>query len=52
MVVAMRTSRPWERYAWVAGIVFVIALVAESVVAAGVGLNQDDSAAKIVSRAP
>jgi Domain of unknown function (DUF4386) len=45
----MRTLRSWERYAWVAGIVFVIALVAESVVATGVGLKQDDSAAKIAS---
>jgi hypothetical protein len=49
MVVAMRTSRAWERYVWAAGIVFVVALVAESVVATGVGLTQDDSAAKIVS---
>ncbi len=45
----MRSSRAWERYAWVAGIVFVIALVAESVVATGLGLSQDDSAAKIAS---
>jgi hypothetical protein len=49
MVLAMRTARPWERYAWVAGIVFVIALVAESVVGATIGLSQDDSAAKIAS---
>jgi uncharacterized protein DUF4386 len=41
--------RAWERYAWAAGIVYVIALVAESVVAIGVGLTQEDSAAKIVS---
>jgi len=45
----MRPSSAWERYAWVAGIVFVIALVAESVVAVGVGVNQDDSAAKIAN---
>ena len=37
----------WERYGWVAGIVFVIALVAEIVVAVGVKLSQNDSAAKI-----
>jgi Domain of unknown function (DUF4386) len=37
----------WERYAWVAGIVFVIVLVAEVVVATGVGLTENDSAAKI-----
>jgi hypothetical protein len=49
MVVAMRTARAWERYVWTAGIVFVIALVAESVVATGVGLSQNDSAAKIAS---
>jgi hypothetical protein len=49
IVVAARTSRPWERYAWTAGIVYVIALVAESVVAIGVGLTQNDSAAKMAS---
>ena len=49
MVVAMGTSRAWERYAWAAGIVFVVALVAESVVATGVGLTQNDSAAKMAS---
>ena len=49
MVVAMQTSRAWERYAWAAGIVFVIALVAEIVVALGVALTQNDSAAKIAN---
>jgi Domain of unknown function (DUF4386) len=49
IVVAVRTSRPWGRYAWAAGIVYVIALVAESVVAIGVGLTQNDSAAKMAS---
>ena len=49
IVVAARTSRKWERYAWVAGIVYVIALLAEIVVALGVGLTQSDSAAKIAS---
>ncbi len=44
---AARTSGPWQRYAWLAGVVFVIALVAESVVATVVGINQDDLAAKI-----
>jgi hypothetical protein len=29
MVAATRTSTAWERYAWVAGIVFVVAIVAE-----------------------
>jgi hypothetical protein len=38
----------WEKYAsWVAGILFVIALVAVIVVAFGVPASQDDSAAKI-----
>ena len=46
---AARTSRPWERYAWAAGILYVIALLAEIVVALGVGLTQNDSAAKIAS---
>jgi hypothetical protein len=39
----------WERYAWAAGIVYVIALVAESVVALGVGLTQNDSAGKMAT---
>jgi len=33
MVAATRASTAWERYAWVAGTVFFIALVAEAVVA-------------------
>jgi hypothetical protein len=45
-------SRRWVRYAWAAGIVYVIALVAEIVVAAGVGLTANDSAAKIASGLP
>jgi hypothetical protein len=47
VVVPTRTTGSWERRAWVAGILFVLALVAESVVSAGVGLNQDDSVGKI-----
>jgi hypothetical protein len=43
----IRITRAWERYAWVSGIVFVVALLAESVVAIGIGLTQNDSAAKI-----
>lgn len=39
----------WEQYAWGAGIVFVVALLAESVVATGAGLTQNNSAAKIAS---
>jgi len=49
IVVAARTSSRWGRYAWAAGIVYVIALVAEVVVAASVGLTQNDSAAKMAS---
>ncbi len=39
----------WERYAWAAGVLFVVALVAEIVVALGVALTQNDSAAKIAN---
>ena len=50
MVAATRTSSAWERYAWVAGIVYVVALVAESVVGVlGGGLSQNSSAAKIAN---
>jgi hypothetical protein len=49
VVIATRLSSAWERYAWVAGIVFGIALVADIAVAWGVGVNQDDSAAKIAN---
>lgn len=42
-------SRPWVRYAWAAGIVYVVALVAEIVVALGVGLSANDSAGKITT---
>lgn len=38
-----------ERYAWVAGILFVVALGSEVTIAIGIPLNQDDSAAKIAS---
>jgi len=46
---ATRTSPTWERYAWVAGILYVLAVVAESAVGLGVGINQNDSAAKIAT---
>jgi hypothetical protein len=49
MVVARRSSDAWERYAWAAGIVFVVALGAEVVVAVGVPASQTDSAAKIAN---
>ena len=43
----MSTGRVWERRAWAAGIVFVVALLGEAVISAGIPINQDDSAAKI-----
>jgi hypothetical protein len=50
MAGATRTSSAWERYAWVAGILYVIALVAETVVGLlGGAVSQNDSAAKIAS---
>jgi hypothetical protein len=49
VVVATRTSGPWERYVWAAGILFVLALVAEVVISAAIPVNQDDSAAKIAN---
>jgi len=50
MVAATRTSSAWERYAWVAGILYVIALVAETVVGLlGGSVSQNDSAAKIAN---
>ena len=50
MVAATRTSSAWERYAWVAGILYVIALVAETVVGLlGGGLSQNASATKIAN---
>jgi hypothetical protein len=49
-VVATRASSAWERYAWVAGILYVIALVAETVVGLlGGSVSQNDSAAKIAN---
>ena len=48
-VVATRPSSAWDRYAWVAGILFVVALAAETVVAGGLGASLNDSAAKIAN---
>ena len=45
MVAATRTSSAWERYAWVAGILYVIALVAVSVVELLGGSHQQPDAA-------
>ncbi len=50
MVAATRTNSAWERYAWAAGILYVIALAAETVVGVlGGGLSQNASAAKIAN---
>ena len=46
-VTSGRTASVWERRAWAAGIVFVVALLAEAVISAGLPINQDDSATKI-----
>jgi hypothetical protein len=40
-------ANAWERRAWAAGIVFVVALLAEAVISTALPINQDDSAAKI-----
>ena len=44
---ALPTARAWDRRAWAAGIIFVLALLAEAVISAGIPINQNDSAAKI-----
>lgn len=42
-------TQRWERYAWAAGWLFVLALLAESIVSTAVDVNQDDSAATIAA---
>jgi Domain of unknown function (DUF4386) len=49
MSVTTRSNSAWERYAWAAGILFVVALAAEVVVAIGIPVSQDDSPAKIAA---
>jgi hypothetical protein len=44
-----RAAPGWERYAWLAGILFVLVVLAESAIELGVGINQNDSAAKIAN---
>lgn len=46
-VTSVETENVGRRRAWAAGIVFVVALVAETAISAGLPINQDDSAAKI-----
>src|SRR5260370_17257181 len=43
------SARGLERYAWCGGIVFVVALVTEVVIAFGVKASQNDSATKIAN---
>jgi hypothetical protein len=43
----MESAAVWGRRRWFAGIVFVVALVAETAVSAGLPINQNDSPAKI-----
>ncbi len=49
MIGSTQPTSPWERYAWAAGIVFVVALLAESVISVGVGLTHHDSAATVAA---
>ena len=46
-VTSERSVSVWERRAWAAGIVFVVALLAEAAISAGLPISQDDSATKI-----
>ena len=46
---ATTVTKRWERYAWAAGGLFVLALLAESIVSTGVDLDQNDSAEKIAT---
>jgi Domain of unknown function (DUF4386) len=46
---ATRATPGWVRYAWLAGVLFVLAVIAESAIGLGVGINQNDSAARIAS---
>jgi hypothetical protein len=39
----------WRRYGWVAGIVFVVAVVVDIAIAVGIPINQNDSSVKIAS---
>lgn len=46
---AARRPPAWESFAWAAGVLFVLALVADFVVAGGIPINQTDSASKIAT---
>jgi hypothetical protein len=43
------SARALERYAWIGGVVYVAALIAEAIISLGFKVSQDDSAAKIAT---
>jgi len=45
----MGSPRALERYAWIGGVLFVVALLAEGVLSVGFEVSQNDSAARIAS---
>jgi hypothetical protein len=45
----MGAARALERYAWIGGVVYVVALITESALSLGFKISQDDSAAKIAN---
>jgi hypothetical protein len=47
--VGMGSPRMLERYAWIGGVLYVVALLAESVISLGFKISQDDSATKIAN---
>jgi hypothetical protein len=49
VVTATHTAPAWERYAWAAGIVFVVAVVVETAISVTIPISANDSAAKIAS---
>lgn len=48
-VSAAWTGGAWRRWGWAAGIVFVVALLAEAVISTGIPVDQNDSAATIAN---
>ena len=48
-MVGLGSPRAVERYAWIGGVVYVVALLAEGVLSFGFNVSQNDSAAKIAN---
>lgn len=48
-MVGTGSTRTLERYAWIGGVLYVVALIAETLISVGFRISQDDSAAKIAS---